>query len=46
MYEYLLSVAEKIIDASAPSAIALKYYDLKKHLVLKSSSSLAKQNFS
>lgn len=38
MNEYLLSVAEKIIDASVPRTIAIKYYELKKSLMVKSSS--------
>lgn len=35
MLDYLLSVAEKIIDSSAPKTIAIKYYELKKSLMTK-----------
>jgi len=35
-YEYLLSVAERIIDSSAPADIIIKYYELKKTLFSKS----------
>lgn len=38
MHEYLLSIAEKIINDACPPDIALKYYELKKSIVLKSRS--------
>jgi hypothetical protein len=35
MHEYLLSVAEQIVDYSAPPDIAFKYYELKNTLLAK-----------
>lgn len=41
--EYLLSVAEKIIDSSVPQNIAIKYYELKRTLMLKADSAYVRE---
>lgn len=45
MYEYLLSVAERIINSSVPPSVSEKYFELKKTLLAKSAVVDIKSNF-